>query len=234
MDYPLANKPLACSHRQRRSSADFLLFIDSDTFFLRDPTILVRPPAADALLNPVDFGNIATDIRFSGEEGEYWRQLYALLNVRRRREVRTTFSRELILEYYNSGLVLATNQTQLFEQWLTNFERVMSSGLAPAQGNYFVEQSVLSATIAQLELDVRPLGKTYNFPVAAYSRKWRGRFPYSLANVVHAHYHKAFEEQRMAKRLAGRLQKIDRYGDSLAKLQEFGVYQPTDDLVSSA
>ena len=194
VDYPLANKPLACSYHEQNSSADQLLFLDSDTVFLRSPDEGIFDRRFDARLNPVDYRNIGTNPDFTGGDPDYWRSVYELLGVPGRRTVNCTLEKATILEYYNSGMVLVDSRKGIFGRWLANFEQVWGAGLVPAQGNFFIEQSVLSATLSQMSADVRTLGEDCNYPVAGYANRWRGWFPYSLKNVTHMHYHKLFHE----------------------------------------
>lgn len=190
--YPLANKPLACAYHEQNSQADQLLFLDSDTLFLRSPREDIFEGGFDARLNPVDYQNIGTAPGFSGGDPDYWRSIYQLLGIESRRTVSCTLEKATILEYYNSGMVLVNKSQSLFSRWLDNFRRVWSAGFVPAQGNFFIEQSVLSATLSQVGADVRSLGEDCNYPVAGYANRWRGWFPFSLKNVTHMHYHKLF------------------------------------------
>ncbi|MCC5866479.1 MAG: hypothetical protein JJU31_15255 [Wenzhouxiangella sp.] len=191
-EYPLANKPLACAYHEQNSQADQLLFLDSDTMFLRSPDESVFKGSFDARLNPVDYRNIGTNPDFSEGDPEYWRSVYELLGVEGRRTVSCTLERATILEYYNSGMVLVDRNQGIFSRWLDNFRRVWSADIVPSQGNFFIEQSVLSATLSQMEADVHMLGKDCNYPVAGYANRWRGWYPFSLKNVTHMHYHKLF------------------------------------------
>lgn len=199
--YPLANKPLACAHRAQQSSADYLVFLDSDTCFLREPTALDALSDADVAVNPTDLPNIATDVNFVKGEADYWRQVYRELGVERRKELKTTVSNEKILEYYNSGFIFSKKSTNLFQKWNDNFERIMSKGIRPAEGPFFTEQSVFSATVAQLGLHVTSLGDTLNYPVTFYTKKWRGLYPFTLKEIAHIHYHKILNHEVHAKRL---------------------------------
>jgi hypothetical protein len=195
-DYPLANKPNVCAYHEKNTTADHLLFIDSDTFFIKEPDLINDIGGAEVALRPVDSENIATDLNFSKGEKEYWRALYDLLNVGRQTSIKTSVTRKEVLEYYNSGFILSKAKTGLFQDWLSNFNTTMQQGLKPKKGLFFVEQSVFSATVAQKALNVKILGNEYNFPVKTYAIKWRGFYPFSLRNVKHVHYHKLFQKAK--------------------------------------
>ena len=210
VDYPLANKPLACAHRASHSEADYLLFLDSDTFFCGLPQLLVDGLTdADVAMGPVDFNNIGTDLRFSSGESAYWSSLYSLLDAKPRKDVFTRIYKEKILEYYNSGFVFVRRGSGLFGQWLKNFNRVMASNLKPSKGIFFVEQSCLSATLAQMNLKVLELGTPYNYPITAMTKRWRGYYPFSLSKIKHVHYHKLFKNTKGDNPIQGKLRSVD-------------------------
>jgi hypothetical protein len=207
-EYPLANKPLVSAYHEERSAADYLLFIDSDSLIIDDPVDLIPDKTdVDVRINPVVFPNIATDIHFAKGDAGYWRGLYTMLDVNRRKEVVCQWEKSRVLEYYNSGFVLAKSSKAVFQRWAENFRLVMKEGLSPGEGPYFTEQSVLSATIAQMDLNVLQLGRPYNYPISTYAKKWRGFYPYSLKGVRHVHYHKLFEN-RDKNSIEGKLSRI--------------------------
>lgn len=218
-EYPLANKPLACAHREEYSNADYLLFLDNDTFFCGFPHLLVDglKNGADVALGPVDFNNVGTDMLFSAGEGAYWKSLYRLLRAKPRKNITTRIHKEKILEYYNSGFIYVKREVGLFKKWLENFNRVMDKGLEPSKGLFFVEQSCLSATVAQINLGVHELDRSYNYPVSAMSRRWKGYYPFTLRNVKHTHYHKLFRNSGGLNPIEKKLRKTVN-GEQLNKL----------------
>jgi len=207
-DYPLANKPYVSAHREKHSSADILVFLDSDTLFLDQPDIFDDLGEYDVGLKPVDYNNIGTDQSFSGKEGEYWSLLYQCLGIQPRTTVQTSVDKQKILEYYNSGFIITKRENELFGQWRDNFERVMEKGLMPQRGLFFVEQSTFSATVTQLGLRLKYLGDKYNYPLKTYAYKWRGWYPYNLKNVKHVHYHKLFKKNKGVARFKRKLAKL--------------------------
>lgn len=217
--YPLANKPLSCAHRESNTKADYLIFLDSDSLFLSEPYLFSNLVVSDFFVNPVDFNTIGTNSTFSRGEYQYWSSLYKMLNVKRRRSVKTTVDKERILEYYNSGFIISKTSRGIFNHWLENFERVMASSLRPDRGVFFVEQSVLSATISQLEIEVTPLGKYYNFPVDSYNKRWSGFYPYSLSSAIHVHYHKTLFNRLHRIRFLKKLRQLQN-GDDFIKVLE--------------
>ena len=191
-DYPLANKPLITAHRESVSSADILIFLDSDTFFINEPGELFDFEDAEAVLRPTDYKSLGTD-NAGDRNNFYWDSLYKQLDVKIKRYTTTTVSNEKILEYYNTGHIAALTEKQLFQQWLINFNRIMETGLKP-KNRIFIEQTVFSATVSQMELKVKQFSKGYNYPL---SHKYKilnpDYFVKDPSHLVSIHYHRLFK-----------------------------------------
>jgi hypothetical protein len=194
--YPLVNKPLSCAHREYNTNADILMFLDSDIFFLNEPTEFIDFHDADVILRPVDVKNIGTE-SLEDENSIYWNELYKLLKVNVRRKVTTTVDNKDILEYYNSGHIVTKTNNKLFNSWKENFLKAMEAGIKPHSGLFYLEQSVFAATISQMELNVKHLNKNYNFPIHLLNRM--GNRNYYISNfdkLVSLHYHKIFNNRK--------------------------------------
>ena len=191
-DYPLANKPLTCAHAEKTCGTEFLVFADSDQLILGEPNALLLGSDCDVSMRPVDVKNIgATDE--SDPNFEYWGQLYEMMSVGKRKYVTTTVGQEKILAYWNSGLVVTRCKNSLFSEWENNFRIVMSNKLMPSDGLFFVEQSVLAATICSTDLKLRALPNEYNYPVHMHSGMQSPNKIDRLSELKTIHYHKIFE-----------------------------------------
>lgn len=191
-DYPLANKPLASAHRETHTKAENLIFLDSDIFFLKEPTELVQFDGNDLIIRPVDSKNIGTE-NPNDENADYWNKLYELLDVKAERKVRSTGDNKEILEYYNSGHVVVKSQLNLFNKWKENFLKVMRTGLKPNHGLFFLEQSTLSATISQMELNVKMLEDTLNHQIFSFiNPSYSDDLVENFINLSSLHYHREF------------------------------------------
>jgi len=196
-DYPLANKPLACAHREGRSKADLLIFLDSDVIFLNEPKEFLAIKDADVLLRPVGSKNIGS----TGEDdpnNDYWQELYKMLGVKAHRQVTSLVDEQVVLEYYNSGHIVSKRSTNLYSQWEENFKKVSASSLRPRGDSFFLEQSTFGATVSQLELNVGHFSHPYNYPVYflenAENLKDHRFFISDFDEIVSLHYHKVFEQ----------------------------------------
>lgn len=192
-DYGLANKPLACAHRENNSSAEFLIFLDSDIFFLNEPVDLLNFDGCDVIVRPVDYKNVGA----SGpddKKANYWHELYKMFGVTDPGRVKTTSSGLEIYPYFNSGHIVTKRDNGLFSKWLVNFETVMEKDLKPDKGLFYVEQSVFAATVSQLGLKVKQPENTYNFPIYFFNRiKDHQERIDQLGDTVSIHYHKEFK-----------------------------------------
>ena len=80
----------------------------------------------------------------------------------------------------------------LFEHWAKNFDLVMQSKLIPVKGDFFLEQSVLSATISAMELSVKVLPEAYNFHLLKHTKLDEAIQKIENGEIKMLHYHTAF------------------------------------------
>lgn len=219
--YPLANKPLATAHRESRTSAKHLIFLDSDIFFLKEPEDLISFNGHDLILRAVDHKNIGTE-HPGDENAAYWQQLYNLLGVKAERKVRATSDNREILEYYNSGHLVTKTQNNLFSRWKENFIKVMKHDLKPKNDLFYVEQSTFAATITQMEWSVKQLEDYLNYPIF-----FLGNSPFTdlqfetFKDLVSIHYHKQFKRYNGINPIEPLLQKSSNGKIINKKIKEF-------------
>ena len=192
-DYPLANKPMVCRFAEENFSHELLVFLDSDQIILCPPTELCFSAGYDVAIRPVDNKNIgATDT--SDSNYPYWENIFSLLNVNKLIRTQTTVSQENIFGYWNSGMVSVKRTSGIFAVWAENFEKVMTGKLQPETGLFFVEQSVLAATLMQRESEIKELPFGYNYPVHMHRKINDEVRPRELEDLISIHYHKIFDD----------------------------------------
>jgi len=223
--YPFANKPLACAHREMNTNADILIFLDSDVFFLNEPSEFLDLGNEDVILRPVDTKNIGAK-NSEDQNAIYWNNLYELLGVKGPKNTITTGANENIWEYYNTGHIVTLKKNSLFKTWSENFLKVMDAGIRPDLGLYFVEQSVFSATVSQMELKVKHFSREYNYPIhLEHSFTNQKYLANCLKDLVSIHYHKIFTNKTAAKCLRKQFLKTGK-GRKLNKLiSDFNILQ---------
>lgn len=163
-DYPLANKPLVCSHAAKTLDSDTIVFLDSDVLVVNSPMAFLLEDKIDVLLRPVDVKNIGTEDE-NDPNIEYWNKLYEICKVKDHRRVSTFIGEKSILAYWNSGHIVNRKSSGLFQMWEENFRKVMSEGLQPMDGIFFVEQSTFAATVCAMDLKVATFSNDYNYPI---------------------------------------------------------------------
>lgn len=193
-DYPLANKIYASSHAERNIESEILVFLDSDIFFLDEPSEFLIPTGYDAVLRPVDSKNVGAENE-EDPNWEYWRELYGITGVRDHSYINTSVDRKRILLYWNSGHMVVRKEKGVFQQWEENFHKVMRLGLRPGDGLFYVEQSVFAATVSALECRIKTFSPYYNYPIHLQQRiPDTDEKANSVHDIVSAHYHKIFRD----------------------------------------
>jgi hypothetical protein len=202
-EYDFANKVVACADAERRLGAETIIFLDSDKIVLREPSALILPPGVDVAARPVDRKFIGRRVGERDEHQAYWCRLYEIAGALPQRDVRTTLDDEAIWEYYNSGLVAARRAAGIFSHWEAVFGQILASGVFPATGLHYVEQSALAAAITAKANRVEILTRDYNLPVIPeYADVLESR-PELLANAATWHYHRSFDHGGWKKWLSG-------------------------------
>jgi len=193
--YGLANKACAMADAEVRFPGQSLLFLDSDKVVLREPSALLDLDNSTFAARPVDM-RICGAACATDPDGDYWEKLYNVCNVRRRRFVATTMEGGIILEYFNSGMVFAHSGLGVFSTWLNNLRTVWYAVLRPNNGgDFFVEQTVLSATVSARCANVFVLPNCYNIPVHLLFDYPEFDWERTLGRCISLHYHNIFASE---------------------------------------
>lgn len=190
-NYYLANKPLVCAYAEENVDSDILVFIDSDKCFFSEPQELLIPEGYNVGIRPEYGQGIGSAGRNDSQEW-YWQKLYQLLGVKREIFVNTPIGNKRIRGYWNSGLVSVRRNAGIFKAWRMNFEKAMHLNITPPQGIYYLEQSILSATISALEGDIYELSSAYSYPLPLHNRLSKPYKLNSLNSTVSIHYFNMF------------------------------------------
>ena len=191
-DYYLANKPLVCAYAENNIDVDILVFLDSDKCVVAQPDEFLLPSSCNVRMHP-EYGK--GSIGSTGDQDpqdEYWQKLYKLLGVQHEIFINTPIANKRIRGYWNSGLVSVRRSAGIFSQWKDNFEKVMSQKLEPSQGNYFVEQSVLSATLCSLYPEISHFSDSYSYPLPLHNRLHKSSQVNRFDELISVHYFNLF------------------------------------------
>jgi hypothetical protein len=152
-DYKIGNK-LACIDVP--TSADKIVFLDSDILCLRDfgdPACLHVPFAA----KPADLRTFAAD-------GRAWVALYAAVNVELPRlRLPTTVSGEFGLAYFNSGVIFVDNGRKFGQAWIDCAHAIRGTPTMREQ-RHWLDQVSLPLAVHRLGMAYSALDERYNFP----------------------------------------------------------------------
>jgi len=203
--YPLANKVVALAHAERALPFETLVFLDSDQIVLHPLDDLRLGDGIDLAVRPVHRKNIGfanqNDVNYA-----YWKYLYTISGAWPIRKVQTTLGRELIWEYYNSGLISVRRNSGILSHWLFVMQRVFETGFFPNRDPdhlrnriFYVEQSCFAAAVTAKAKDVSILPVGYNYPITP-DNEWQ-LSTISVSEAITLHYHTAFETGRWHKLL---------------------------------
>ena len=208
-EYGPSYRILACGDYERSSSADCLIFMDSDTILLSEPDL--EPQEADVAARPVDVKGMCTS-GDSDPKDSYWRYLcracgvdYDLIPL-----VTTTVERIKVKASYNGGLTVVKKQAGLFAKTSDFFRQSILADLIPwpesdtvfPTGHGMVSgkggrlwgsaQACLSLAITALKLSVRTLRPSLNFPLHYYHDLLPEIEKGAIPLISHVHYHHLF------------------------------------------
>jgi hypothetical protein len=190
-DYGLANKILACSYFEKQLDEDVLIFCDSDLMVLGSIDELLLDIETDISIQKVAIKGIGSN--GSDANASYWQDLYRITNVNRP-TLMSIPGGERIFPYFNSGLIAVKKSIGLFSQWEKNFRKMLKKGILPQQGLFFVEQSVLSATISSMQLKIKTLPKSYNYHFLKNTDSIDTFQKIADGKIKLLHYHKSMDE----------------------------------------
>jgi hypothetical protein len=201
-NYYLANKPLVCAYAEKNIDADILVFIDSDKCFFSEPKELLLPEECNVRVRP-EYGQGIGSLGKGDPQEWYWQKLYEVFGVKREIFVNTPIGNKKIRSYWNSGLIAVRRDAGIFSAWKENFEKIMRLNITPPQGIYYLEQSVLSATISAREDKISEFSSNYSYPLPLHNRLSN---PYKINcfdEMVSIHYFNMFYYYDWKKQLEG-------------------------------
>jgi hypothetical protein len=187
-DRPNCNKIYACAWAERELDDELLVFVDSDTVFLREPAEF-RDPDWLVGVRPVGSRNIGS--RGEGDRWEeHWQHVYGVTGATGRPWVETVIEGERIRGYYNTGLVAVQRRAGVFKAWLDILEEVLASGFELKKMRGQVDQLIFAAVTADLDERLRVLPDIYNYPLPKRIKMRPEMQALDLDDLVHVHLHR--------------------------------------------
>jgi hypothetical protein len=184
-DNPTYNKVSVSAWAERELDHDTLVFTDTDSIFLGEPSALAEGDW-DAAMRPVD-RRIAGS-RGKGKNEPYWRRMYEAIGVQGRPFVETGVGQQPIRAYWNSGLLAARRSAGLFQAWEEALEHLHDVDLVPEKWPHFMDQLSWAAVTADHHDRIRILPPSYNYPLRHRGAVEPEAKTYDLDDLVHLHY----------------------------------------------
>lgn len=207
-EYGVGNKIFAAARAESLATEDVLVFVDTDTVILAEPSAFALPDGVDAAVRPVEFHrwqepedeehwrtrHRRVSSAGDGDRGDsYWMRMYELCGVEERPFVETSCDRVRIRAYANSGLVAVRRGAGVFTQWQRDFLTLAAAGHHPAGGDvHYMDQLSLAATLARIWGRVQILDGRYNYPIVGRALLAEPLRSARLDELVHVHYHRYF------------------------------------------
>jgi hypothetical protein len=188
-ELPNCNKVYACEWAERELDHDVLVFVDSDTVFLAEPTDLAAPGDWLVATRPVSNRNVG-----SGGEGDKnersWQEVYEALGVTARPWVETALGGHRIRAYYNTGLIATRREAAVYGRWRDALDRLLDGGFRLRKMRGQTDQVVFAAAVADLADRVTILPDSYNYPIAKRYKMSPAVAALGLDDLTHIHLHR--------------------------------------------
>ena len=200
-DYPYGNKTFACAYIEKNRQHNFLVFLDSDTLFFREPNQLELADKYDVAVRPVSWKTICTSSSTDDPYDSYWRLLckHCHVDYDSIPLITTFLQRAVIKACYNSGLVAVRASRGIFSQWQDHFVSSLRQGLEPKKGNCWgSDQSTLSTAIWGTTERVQILPPSYNYPIRSLNQQPSCLKLNNYQNLIHIHYHQMFNDKNLS------------------------------------
>ena len=150
-NYPIGNK-VACLGID--TSADQIVFLDSDILCLREFNFPFNPP----------FSAKSADLNLFSSDITVWKQIYDLFNLPLPyRRVMASTSDELMVPYFNAGVIAIQNGLALKPVW-EECCQIIDATHSITNKRPWLDQIALPVALARLNLDYHCLDERFNYP----------------------------------------------------------------------
>ncbi len=191
--YGVGNKIFVSAWAEEHLEEEFLVFLDSDTLLLNEPSEWLLSEDVDAAACPgVRWeGGIAS----RGPEDPkdvYWKAAYDICGVKEEPFVTSVVDQQQIRAYFNGGLIVSRREAGIFRSWRANFTTLMKRGHYPPDKNRGInnmDEIALGISLAKSFERLKILDERYNYPLHRRSElQGSARFA-ELEDLIHLHYH---------------------------------------------
>jgi len=200
-ELPMANKIFACAALEAACEEDVIVFLDSDSVLVNEPTELELGAGHTVALRPVNRNSVAST--GPGHPLEpFWAGVYELCGVDPPPFVTAAVGGARIRSFWNSGIFAVRRSAGLMAAWRRHFLTLMNARHVPPGGKINqLEQVALAATLARVPDEVLVLDGRYNFPLPLREDLDEPLRSARLEDLVHVHYFRSFHEPDCVDRL---------------------------------
>jgi hypothetical protein len=184
-ELPTYNKVAVSAWAERELEHETLVFADTDSVFLGEPSELIGGDWV-AAMRPVDRRIAGSKGKGKGEP--LWRKMYDELGVHNEPYVRTGVGGMRIRAYWNSGLIAARRSAGLFAAWEDALARLHDADIVPGRWPHFMDQLSWAGVTADVHDRVKVLPPTYNYALRQRLALMDGADSLDLPDLVHLHY----------------------------------------------
>lgn len=205
-EYGTSYRILASAYFEKKSKADTLVVLDSDTIFMKEPDLELFD--YDIGIRPVDVKGMCTTGNTDDPMDKYWRQLCQCCEVDYDAIPMTisTVDRQIIKSSYNGGLIVAKKSANIFSETNQYFIKSINAGLLPYKGTsnqvraghgmvtpngsqyWGSSQACLSLAVTKLKLKIKVFSPSSNFPLHIFEH-FNSLTKDSIKEINHIHYH---------------------------------------------
>jgi hypothetical protein len=189
-EYGTLNKVFVCAYAERVLDEPTLVFLDSDTVVLAEPTDLDLPSGTDIAIRPAD----STSLNSRGPVDPidaYWQRVFHDRALDEVPFVDTELGRR-VRAYFSSGLVAVRREAGVFREWEDDFRRLMGRGIVPGGAVARMYEIALVATVVRRFARSRLLDMRYNYLIYRRPIMIAPLRLLRLNQLVHIHYRFAF------------------------------------------
>jgi hypothetical protein len=209
--FPFIDKVVTASVAESMAAGHtrLLVWMDSNTLFLHEPTAFLLPDDKNLGFRPVHHTLIGS--RFDEPLDPFWTLIYRTCHVPPDRvfPMMTHMDNTRIRPYFNTGLLVTRPETGLLQAWRDTFFAVYRDptfqDIYQQDERYriFMHQAVLSgvilSTMAPTELHELP--PTYNYPLHLHAQDSTDHRPSSLEDLVTFRHEGFYEDSEWTKKM---------------------------------
>jgi hypothetical protein len=189
-DHGTLNKVFVCAYAERILDESILVFLDSDTVVVAEPTELDLPPSTDLALRPADSTHLNS--RGLGDPIDmYWRRVLPGNTLEQVPFIITELGRR-VRAYFSAGLIAVRREAAIFREWEGDLRRLISDRIVPAGALGRMDEIALVAIVVRRLARLRLLDMRYNYLIYRRSIMIPPLRGLLLNELVHIHYRFAF------------------------------------------